>query len=108
MRSENPEARRASLISLCEGKLQQALQSEKPRSLISIIRENGCTALRNPECARCRICPSEPAWDRVAGYYKVSTPIPHHPKHGVPPYEVDAISPHPTATHLTPEWGGAG
>ena len=40
----SPEARKATLISRCEEKLQRALGGDGPRSLISAIRTNGCVS----------------------------------------------------------------
>jgi len=69
----DPATRKAAQLSSCEEKLDRAFLQQRPRTLLSAIGAGGgCTALKSSgrECAKCRVCPSEEAWDQISGYYR--------------------------------------
>ena len=58
---------------VCEQRVARAWDAERPRQLLKAIRDGGCSALLAggpSECVSCRICPSNAAWEYLAGYYR--------------------------------------
>ena len=68
----DPSVRKAAQLQSCEEKLDRAFLQRRPGTLLAAIGSGSCTALKSAgrDCAKCRICPSEEAWDQVAGYYR--------------------------------------
>ena len=70
---DDPVARDQARISQCEQRVARAWDAERPRQLLKAIRDGGCSALLAggpSECVSCRICPSNAAWEYLAGYYR--------------------------------------
>jgi inner membrane protease ATP23 len=65
-----PGAPQPTQLATCEARLARAKRRERPRTLISAIVGNSCTALKDEKgCAKCRICPNEGKWQYISGYY---------------------------------------